>query len=103
MTKLATAVATIVAVLALLAGPAAAHERVVDPPGNAEPKVGWVGGPAIPGNGEGLIPGGPGGEVLLTPAHAKGLNQACEAVRAQGRAAADIYGPPTPGGCPHGT
>jgi hypothetical protein len=97
-----------VAVIALLvvtvgASPAAGHVLVVDPPGAADTKVGWVGGPALPGQGQGLIPGGPGGEVMLTPAHGGGLNQACASIRSQGNAAADIFGPPGPGGCPHGT
>jgi hypothetical protein len=103
MTKFATACIAVLTLLAALAGPAGAHNLVVDPPGDSEPKSGWVGGPALPGQGQGLIPGGPGGEVLLAPAHGGGLNQACTAMRAQGRAAADIYGPPGPGGCPHGT
>lgn len=85
-----------------LAVPASAHVLVVDPPGG-ETKVGWVGAGALPGKGQGLVPGGPTGSYLQTPAHAKGLNNACEALRANGQAAVDIFGPPTPAGCAHGT
>jgi hypothetical protein len=102
MKKLTTALVSLVLIMAL-ASPAAAHVQVVDPPGKDDAKVGWVGGPALPGHGQGLIPGGPTGEVLLTPAHAGGLIQACEAIRSQGQAAVDIWGPPGPGGCAHGT
>jgi hypothetical protein len=89
--------------LGLMVGPASAHVLVVSPPGADEPHVGWVGGGELPGQGEGLVPGGPTGESMLAPAHAKGLNSACEALRAHGNAAVQIFGPPTPAGCPHGT
>lgn len=89
----------------LLAGPAAAHVIVVSPPGGGTGHQGWVGSPAegIPGQGNGLVLGGPTGETVLSPAHVKGLVTACESIRGQGRAAANIFGPPSPAGCPHGT
>ena len=105
------AAATVLSVTAL-AGPAAAHFIDINPPGNAEPKSGWVGGPVpLPGKGQGLVLGGPQGDALMTPAHEKGLNRACEALRRNGNGVVDIYGPPhqsalPPGlisGCPHGS
>lgn len=91
--------------LAMLAVPAGAHVIVVDTPGEGTGHAGWVGSPAagIPGQGGVLVLGGPTGETVLSPAHVHGLVNACEAIRAQGRAAVDIFGPPTPAGCPHGT
>lgn len=99
-TLVAFAVVTVTG--AALAAPAGAHILVVDPPGDDE-KVVWVGAGELPGKGQGLVPGGPTGSYLQSPSHAKGLNSACEALRANGRAAADIFGPPSPAGCPHGT
>jgi hypothetical protein len=93
---------TACAALVVSAVPASAHVLVVEPPGG-DVKVGWVGGGPLPGQGKGLVPGGPTGSYLQSPAHAKGLNQACESIRANGQAAVDIFGPPTPAGCPHGT
>jgi hypothetical protein len=95
----------LVLALAMLAGPAAAHVLVVDPPGQEEAKGGWVGSPALPeaAQGKGLMPGGPAGAYLQSPSHGKGLNTACEALRANDRSAVDIFGPPTRAGCPHGT
>ena len=89
----------------LFAGTASAHVRVVDPPGVGEPAGGWVGSPAdgIPGVGEGLVLGGADGQTTLSPSHAGGLNTACLALRAGGQAAVDIFGPPTPAGCNHGS
>ncbi|QBI19587.1 hypothetical protein ER308_08505 [Egibacter rhizosphaerae] len=103
--------ATLLAV-GMMAGPAAAHYLVVDPPGQDEAQVQWVGGPALPdatlGN-EALavVGGGPDAGRMQSPAHEKGLNTACERMREQGRSAADIFGPPGPpmvptSGCPHG-
>lgn len=91
MKRLVTVLVIVMAVLGAFAGTAAAHIRVVDAPGNPDP--GWVGSPAegIPGQGEGLVQGGPTGTTTLSPAHAGGLNTACEAIRAQGKAAVDIY------------
>ena len=94
------------ATLALSGAPASAHVIIIDPPGSEEePKVGWVGGGPLPDEaaGEGLVPGGLTGDYLQPPSHTKGLNSACEALRANGRSAVDIFGPPTPAGCPHGT
>jgi hypothetical protein len=100
--RAAVGLAVAVAVTGGIAAPASAHILVVNPPGG-ETKVNWVGGGALPGQGQGLVPGGPTGSYLQSPAHAKGLNQACESIRSNGQAAADIFGPPTPAGCPHGT
>ena len=93
-------VAVLTAGLMFLAGPlagvASAHYIEVNPPGDAEPKGGWVGAMSIPGKGQGLITGGPPGqEMTMTPAHAKGLNTACESIRANGNGVVDIYGPPS--------
>lgn len=97
----ALAAATMLA-LATMATPASAHILVVDPPGAGDPAGGWVGGPALPGQGQGLIPGGPGGDHLQSPAHAKGLNTACHVQRTNDSSAVDIFGPGGPG-CPHGS
>jgi hypothetical protein len=95
---------TMLFTIGLMAGPAAAHILVVTPPGADGPaNVGWVGGGELPGQGKGLVPGGPTGSYLQSPAHAKGLNSACEALRSNGQAAVDIFGPPSPAGCAHGT
>lgn len=101
--RLGVAITTGVAVIALSGAAASAHVLEVDPPGNGEPRSGWVGGPALPGQGKGLIPGGPGGQIMQSPAHGGGLNTACEALRSNGRSAVDIFGPPSPAGCAHGT
>ena len=108
-------VAILGAALLFLVGPlavgASAHFIEVNPPGNSGPKGGWVGGPVpVPGKGQGLVLGGPDGQQMMTPAHNKGLNQACESLRANGNGVVDIYGPPPhevlpPGftsGCAHG-
>ena len=94
-------------VLGVIAGPAAAHILVIDPPGNGQgPAEGvWVGGGPLPESAEGggLIAGGPSGAFEQPPAHGKGLNTACESLRANAKEVVDIFGPPTPDGCPHGT
>lgn len=77
--------------------PAGAHNLTVTPPGTGE-KHFWVGGGALPANGQGLIPGGPTGEFMLTPAHGGGLTTACGM---NGSDVVDIRGPGGPG-CPHG-
>jgi hypothetical protein len=86
-------------VLALVAGPAAAHNQTVSPPGNTDVKHNWVGALDLPGQGQGLIPGGPTGEWMLSPAHAKGLNTACYALE-DNPSVVDIRGPGP--NCPHG-
>jgi len=101
--RVAAAVVAVFTAVLLTAAPASAHILVVDPPGSDEVKTVWVGGGALPGQGKGLVPGGPGGTIMQSPAHNKGLNTACEAIRAAGVAAVDIFGPPTPAGCAHGT
>lgn len=84
-----------------LAAPVAAHNLTVEPRGNAEVKHGWVGGGALPGQGHGLIPGGPPfAPIIQSPAHALGLNTACHATEGN-PSAVDIRGPGGPG-CPHG-
>lgn len=95
--------ATSAAALALSSAPATAHVVIIDPPGQ-DPKEGCVGGPALPGKGQGLIPGGPpNAPIMQSPAHGKGLNTACETIRAHGNGVVDIFGPPTQAGCAHGT
>ena len=84
--------------------PASAHILVVDPQGEGDGTVQWVGGPVgLDANGKGLVYGGPDGDELMPPSHEKGLNNACEAQRANGKSAASIFGPPSPAGCEHGT
>jgi hypothetical protein len=85
--------------LALVAGPAAAHNQTVSPPGNTEVKTNWVGALDLNEHGKGLIDGGPGGEWRIAPAHAKGLNTACYALEAN-PSVVDIRGPGP--NCPHG-
>jgi hypothetical protein len=93
-------VLVLVMVLALVS-PAFAHYRYMHGSGDV---AGWVGGPPLPGQGQGLIVGGPGGIFMLSPAHAKGLNTACYALEAN-PSVVNIRGP-GPGGatsqCPHG-
>jgi len=79
---------------------ALAHNLSVAPPGGEE-KVVWVGALGLPGQGQGLIPGGPAGDWSITPAHGKGLNVACEALEANGNGVVDIRGPGP--SCPHGS
>jgi hypothetical protein len=87
------------ALMLAFAGPVAAHNLTVEPKGNAEVKRGWVGALDVPGQGQGLIPGGPDGSWTLTPAHAKGLNTACYALE-ETPSVVDIRGPGPQ--CPHG-
>ena len=100
--------ATSAAVLALSSAPASAHVIVVEPSGNSETKVGMVGGGPLPVEYEtgdthpGLMVGGAGGLYFQSPSHGKGLNQACESLRAHGKAVVDIFGPPVVDYCPHG-
>lgn len=88
--------------LSMLAGPAAAHILEVDPPGQEDPIWVWVGGPTLPeqAQGQGLVPNPFG---LQPPSHTTGLNTACHTLREHGHSVVDIFGPPTPAGCPHGT
>lgn len=84
------------ALLGATAGPAAAHFVEV----RGEPKA-FAGGGALPGQGAGLVPGGPPwAPIIQSPAHVKGLNTACYAIR-DTNAPIDIYGPGGPG-CEHG-
>lgn len=91
--------------LAMMAGPAVAHHLVVDPPGGGEGpgEAIWVGGGPLPeqAQGQGLIPGGPTGAFLQSPAHDSGLNAACENLRDHGNGVVDIHGP-FPPTCHHG-
>ena len=110
MKRMSALLAAMLLVLAMTAGPAAAHHLVVDPPGDGgghdagpfEPG-GWVGGGPLPDSAQGdaLVPS-PGG--MLPPSHMTGLNTACEALRGHGNGAVDLFGPPpAPGSeCPHG-
>lgn len=102
MKRIITLVAGVLLVLAMMAAPASAHVLIVDPPGADEPKSVWVGGPALPAEGNGLYLGGPTGTDYLPPSHDKGLNVACEVQRQRGNSAADMWGPPNPGTCAHG-
>lgn len=88
----------LVLVLMALSSFALAHFLTVTTP-SGKVHVVWVGAEDIPGQGQGLIAGGPGGVFTLTPAHAKGLNNACAAT--EGNDVVDIRGPGGPG-CPHG-
>jgi hypothetical protein len=97
-------VIAVVAALALMAAPAAAHVLVVDPPGNDKVVEGWVGGPILPieAQGAGLFdapPFAPGHKQ--SAGHSNGLNNACHATADNSTVA--IFGPPTPAGCEHGT
>lgn len=85
--------------LVLVAGPAAAHNLTVTPPGKEEAKTNWVGALDLNEKGKGLIDGGPDGSWRIAPAHAKGLNTACYALE-DNPSAADIRGPGP--NCPHG-
>ncbi len=108
-------VVTCAAMLAVSSAPAGAHYIDIDPPGKGERKTGWVGGPALPekARGKGLVEigGGPDAGRMQTPAHGKGLNQACNSLRENGNGVVDIYGPPhhsqlpdgVQSGCAHGT
>lgn len=95
---------TAVVLLLAWAGPVAAHNMVVDPSGQAETKVLWVGGLPVPGQGEGLFPHPPSGG--FQPAgHREGLPQACNATRSNPSAVTFIAPPPLPGDtdpCQHG-
>lgn len=109
MRRTVTLATVALSMLAMMAAPASAHILVVDSPGgNGDPKVvSGIGGGALPGEaqGEGLIPGGPGGLYLQTPSHDGGLVTACENLRAHGNGVVDIFGPNRPGGdltCRHG-
>lgn len=111
MRRLITLAAALVMALAMMAAPASAHVLVVQD-GEVQTHraerfaelggLGWVGSPPLPGQGNGLIPGGPGGIYLQSPSHGNGLNTACETQRDHGNSAVDIFGPGGPG-CPHGS
>ena len=104
--RIALLVTATFAMLGMIAGPAAAHHLVVEPPGGGQgpgDEV-WPGGGPLPegAQGEGLIPAGPGGAFgLQSPAHDGGLNTACESLRANGNGVVDIHGP-VPATCHHG-
>lgn len=85
--------------LTMSAGASAHNLHITTPDGETHHH--WVGGPALPGQGEGLIPGGPDGSWTIVPAHEGGLVNACQAIRANGNEVVDIFGP---GGntCRHG-
>jgi hypothetical protein len=119
MKRSAITLAAMAALVLALAAPAAAHTIRVTPPGHGGEQVethrggphqwshdffgaGWVGGPVgLPGQGAGLVGGGPGGDMPMTPAHVSGLNTACEALGAEsGNGVVDIRGPGP--SCPHG-
>lgn len=88
--------------LTMSAGASAHYLHIETPDGETHHH--WVGGPALPGQGAGLIPGGPTGQDTIAPAHEAGLVKACEAIRANGNGVVDIFGPYIPGQetCRHG-
>jgi hypothetical protein len=89
----------VVSVLLLaFAAPVLGHAVVVDAPGHSEPKAQWVGGPNVPGKGQGLMPNPFG---LQPPSHGKGLVNACHATLANPSAVV-ILAPPYFTGCQHG-
>lgn len=93
-----TLVLIVILVMVLaLASPVFAHMRLI----GGGP--GMTGSPPLPAaaQGQGLVPGGPGGIYLQSPSHAKGLNTACEALRGN-PSAQDMWGPPNPATCNHG-
>ena len=105
-TRVTSVAAAALLLLALTAGPAAAHNLTVEPEGNSGPKANWVGGPILPGTaqGEGLMDGPPflpGSKQ--PPSHGKGLNTACLQLE-DNPSVVDIRGPAGPGGtgCAHG-
>lgn len=95
---------TVGVLLLAFAAPVAAHNMEVDPNGEAETKLLWVGGHPVPGQGEGLFPHPPSGG--FQPAgHREGLPQACNATRSNPSAVTFIAPPPVPGDtdpCQHG-
>lgn len=101
------AVMSAIAVFAMPADTAEAHIRVVTPPSGVEVEPGWV-GPlqayfALEDQSAALdnVPDIERFEDALFSAHSRGLNAACEANESNDTV--DIFGPPTPAGCPHGT
>jgi hypothetical protein len=102
MRKFHAALVALVLVFALLT-PAFAHYLVNAKSGS----IGWAGSPPLPeaAQGQGLVYS-PGAGANISPAHVKGLNTACYALRGN-PSVVDIYGPPllingSPSGCPHG-
>ena len=86
------------ALMLALAGPAAAHSVVVDPPGQGEGPSVWVGGGPVPGNGGALLDSPVG---KLPPSHARGLVASCLATGAN-PSVVSILAPPYFTGCQHG-
>lgn len=102
--------------LLLPIAPAAAHVITVEHPDTGEqlsthrsPQFdwsndalggGWVGGPVgLPGQGQGLVLGGPNHDLLMAPSHTGGLNTSCESLE-DNPSVVDIRGPGP--SCPHG-
>ena len=84
--RVLTLLVAMLGVLGLMATPAMAHYVAVD--GEV---VAFAGGGDVPGQGEGLVEGGPpGGTGKIAPSHEEGLNTACEK---NGSDAVDIRGP----------
>jgi hypothetical protein len=113
MRRTIVAVATVAMTVGLATAPAMAHTLKVTNPKTGEQVQthraerwdffhealggGWVGGGGLPGQGQGLIYGGP--LEVLSAAHGAGLNTACEA-NDDSPSAVDIRGPGP--SCPHG-
>jgi hypothetical protein len=93
-----SALLLVATLLLAFAAPALGHALVVDPPGEAETKVQWVGGPNVPGKGQGLMPNPFG---LQPPSHEKGQVKACEANMANPSPVL-LLAPPYFTGCQHG-
>ena len=94
--SLAVALGVVVLLLAF-AAPAAAHNLVVDPPGDGTTKERWVGGLHVPAEGAGLFET-PFGN--LPAGHNHGLQNACGATN-NNPSAVTFLAPPF-GSCRHG-
>ena len=94
--SLAVVIGVVVLLLAF-AAPAAAHNMVVDPPGEGPTVQHWVGGLHVPADGEGLFHT-PFGN--LPAGHLQGLPEACSATN-NNPSAVTFLAPPF-GSCQHG-
>lgn len=102
MNRSLVATLAVLSLLLALAAPAAAHNMVVDPPGDTEPIHVWVGGHPVPGQGDGLFwhP-----EGLQPAGHREGLPHACNATNSNPSVVTFIAPPTLPfdtDPCQHG-